>query len=334
MLNTLYSALARGRRQWFDRHPEARRHLARPVVSVGNLAVGGSGKTPVVAHLARLLAAGGERPAVLSRGYARRRPLDGVVVVRDPDRVRAGVDTAGDEPLMLAHQLDGVSVLVAADRHLAGVVAERHLDASVHLLDDGFQHMMLARDVDLVLVDARDVAEPRTLPGGRLREPVDTLARADAVIVTGDGEDVRTRLAALGARQVFRLVRRLGDARRAEPGAGPVPAPGACRAVAFAAVARPDRFLADLQAAGWTVAGDLRFRDHHRYSRADVGLVARLVAESGAGVALTTEKDLMRLLPLAPLAAPVAWVPLEVTIEPADQFRAWLVERLAEARSR
>jgi len=334
MLNTLYAAVARGRRQWFDRHPEARRHLARPVVSVGNLAVGGSGKTPVVAHLARLLLAEGERPAVLSRGYARRRPLDGVVIVRDREGVRAGLDTAGDEPLMLARRLDGVPVLVAADRHLAGLVAERHLDASVHLLDDGFQHMMLARDADLVLVDARDVADARTLPGGRLREPIDTIARADAVIVTGDGDgdEAEARLAALGARKIFRLTRHLGGASWVEPRAGPAPAPGASRAVAFAAIARPERFMADLAAAGWDLAGDLRFRDHHRYSRADVGRIARLVSDAGASVALTSEKDLVRLLPHAPLGAPVAWVPLEVAIEPADDFRRWLLGRLAAAR--
>jgi len=333
MLNTLYAALARGRRQWVDRHPEARRRLGRPVVSVGNLAVGGSGKTPLAGHLARLLAAEGERPAVLSRGYARRRPLDGVVIARDRELVRAGLDTAGDEPLMLARRLDGVSVLVAADRHLAGVVAERHLGATVHVLDDGFQHMMLERDVDLLLVDARDVADARTLPGGRLREPIDTLARADAVIVTGDGDEVETRVAALGARRIFRLARRPGDAVWAEPGSGPAPRPGADRAVAFAAVARPERFVADLGAAGWDVAGDLRFRDHHPYSAADLGRVARLVARSDARVALTTEKDLVKLLPLAPLGAPVAWVPLEVAVEPAGEFRDWLLSRLAAARA-
>ena len=233
---------------------------------------------------------------------------------------------------MLARWLHGVPVLVATDRHLAGVLAERVFGATVHLLDDGFQHMMLERDVDLVLVDASDAADPRTLPLGRLREPLDTLARADAVIVTGDGDAAGPRLAALGARQVFRLTRRLGEPRWVDPGTGPVPAPGAARAVALAGIARPDRFVADLEAAGWDVAGDLRFRDHHRYTRADVGRIARLAAGTGAGVVLTTEKDLVRLLPVAPLGAPVAWVPLEVGIEPAAAFRHWLVGRLAKAR--
>lgn len=333
MLNTLYAAAARERRRWYDRHPEAQRRLSRPVISVGNLAVGGSGKTPVVAHLARQLVAAGERPAVLSRGYARRVPLDGVVVVRDCDRLRADLDTAGDEPLMLARQLDGVAVLVAADRHLAGVLAERRLGASVHLLDDGFQHMMLARDADLLLVDPRDAIAPRTLPGGRLREPIEAIGRADAVIATGDADAVDTRLTALGARRVFRLVRRLEAPRWAEPADGPVPQSGA-RILAVAGVACPERFRAELSAAGWDVAGELWFRDHQRYTRADVDRIARRAAEAGVDAVLTTEKDLVRLQPLAPLPAGLAWVPLTVGIEPAAAFRDWLVERLAGARRR
>jgi len=334
MLSTLYSAVARGRRRWFDRHPDARRRLARPVVSVGNLAVGGSGKTPTVAYLARMLSAAGERPVVLSRGYARRVRLDGVVVVRDRDGMRAGLDEAGDEPLMLARQLEGVPVLVSSDRHLAGVLGERHFDASVHLLDDGFQHMMLERDVDLLLVDTRDVAEPRTLPRGRLREPLDTLVRADAVLVTGDAPAVADRLDALGAPRLFRLSRRLGAPRWLGPDAGPVPAPGAACVLAVAGIAWPDRFVADLREAGWDVAGDLTFRDHHRYRPADAERIARRAADVGADLVLTTEKDLVRLLPLAPLAAPIAWVPLVVGVEPAAEFQSWLLARLAAARGR
>ena len=332
MLSTLYAAVARRRRAWYDRHPEARRRLARPVISVGNIAVGGSGKTPVVAHLARLLAGAGERPAVLSRGYARRVEADGVVVVRDRQRMVSDLAHAGDEPLMLARGLDGVAVLVASDRHLAGVLAERQFDASVHLLDDGFQHMMLERDVDLVLVDAQDLEERRTLPGGRLREPIDTLARADAVAFAGDVEAARPRLAALGARRVFQLTRRLERPRRCNAPEVPAAiAPGA-RVLAVAGIARPERFAAALKAAGWIVAGELWFRDHHPYGAADVERMLRRAAETRADAVLTTEKDLVRLLPVLPAAAPIAWVPLAVSVEPAVEFRAWLVERIAAAR--
>jgi len=330
MLSSVYAAIAKQRRDWYDHHPEARRRLSRPVVSVGNLRVGGSGKTPVIAHLARLLAEAGERPAVLSRGYARTSAADGVVVVRDRDRVRADLAHAGDEPLMLARRLDGVAVLVAADRYLAGVLAEHQFGASVHLLDDGFQHMMLARDVDLVLLDAGDLDAPRTLPGGRLREPVGTLARADAVVVEGDLDRARPRLAALGVSRAFRLTRRL-EGPRPLAGDGAVRLPRGARVFALAGIARPERFAADLEAAGWTVAGSRWFRDHHPYSRADVDRVIAEAAAVRAESILTTEKDVVRLLPVVPSGAAMAWVPLTVTIEPADEFRAWLLSRLRQS---
>ena len=171
MLSALYAHAAARRRRWYDRRPQRRRRLARPVVSVGALAAGGSGKTPLAALVAELLRDAGERPAVLSRGYGRRNGA-GVVVVRDPDGVRAGVDAAGDEPRMLAERLDGVSVVVSRDRYRAGRLAETRLGATVHVLDDGFQHLQLARDLDLLLVRA-DELEPvsythLTLPTKRI----------------------------------------------------------------------------------------------------------------------------------------------------------------------
>ena len=221
MLSALYARGAAWRRQWYAR-PGARRRLSRPVVSVGALAAGGSGKTPVAALVAELLRDAGERPAVLSRGYGRRVRTRGVVVVRDPDRVRAGVDTAGDEPRMLAERLDGVSVLVSRDRYRAGRLAETRLGATVHVLDDGFQHLPLARDVDLVLVRAEDLDQP-TFPAGRLRERPATARLADALVVDAADVDAAGAVAGrLGARTWFLLRRSLGAprpvVRRAEDG--------------------------------------------------------------------------------------------------------------------
>jgi tetraacyldisaccharide 4'-kinase len=136
----LYALGARVRRRTLS-SSDAQRRLDRPVVSVGNLSVGGSGKTPLVAYIARLLEDAGERPAILSRGYARTRPEDGVTVVSDGIRLRADLERAGDEPLMLARALPRVPVLVCADRYLAGRLAELRLGATAHLLDDGFQHL-------------------------------------------------------------------------------------------------------------------------------------------------------------------------------------------------
>ncbi len=172
----MYGRAARFRRAWYGRHPDRVRRLARPVVSVGNLVVGGSGKTPVVAAIARLLLAAGEQPVILSRGYGRRHRADGVVVVSDGHRPQVPAEQSGDEPQMLARTLTGVPILVSPDRYLAGCLAERRFGCTVHLLDDGFQHLQLARDVNLLVMSRRDVDES-VMPAGRLREPLDAALR-------------------------------------------------------------------------------------------------------------------------------------------------------------
>ncbi len=207
MLSAIYAAIVRRRRERYAARPDLRRRLRRPVISVGNLAVGGRGKTPTVATIARLLLEMGERPAVLSRGYGRREAADGVVVVRDPGDIRADVARSGDEPFMLARQLPGVSVLVSPERYLAGCLAEHRFGATVHILDDGFQHLQLERDIDIVLIGRGDVAHPLTLPFGRLREPLDTLVAADAVIAVDDDVQIDTVRHEL---PVFRATRLLG----------------------------------------------------------------------------------------------------------------------------
>src|SRR6476469_1889322 len=171
MISTVYAAVARYRRRYYTIHPHLQRSLSRPVISIGNLAVGGRAKTPIAALVASRLLALGETPAILSRGYARRDAADGVVVVRDPLGIRADLDRAGDEPLMLARQLDGIAVLASPSRYLAGRLAEHHFGCTVHVLDDGFQHFPLRRDADLVVLAGADFARPVTLPSGRLREP-------------------------------------------------------------------------------------------------------------------------------------------------------------------
>ena len=336
MLSTLYGEVASRRRAWFAGRPEIRRRLRRPVVSVGALSVGGSGKTPVVVHLAELLSGMNERPAILSRGYGRRRTLDGVVVVRAAadDAVRAELDTAGDEPLMLARRVSGVSVLVCADRHAAGVLAERRLGATVHVLDDGFQHLVLDRDVDLLVVGAHDLDDPRTLPGGRLRERPATARAADALLVeTGSADEARLVAAQFGVGEGFHFTRRLGAPRDAVTGALSEPSAGESVLV-VAGIARPEAFADGLRATGYTVADVMRFRDHHPYTARDLVAIAARTRPLGATRVLTTEKDLVRLLPHAPFDPALAWVPLSVTIEPAERFQAWLRDRLAAATVR
>jgi tetraacyldisaccharide 4'-kinase len=317
MISDVYAAVVRRRREYYAKRPDLRRRLARPVISVGNLAVGGRGKTPMVATIARELMAMGERPAILTRGYARTRAEDGVVVVRDPDGLRADVARAGDEPMMLARALRGASVLVSSDRYLSGRLAEHHFGASVHVLDDGFQHLQLDRDVDIVMIGHDDVARPVTLPGGRLREPLDTLVAADAIVLADD--EVVVEATGIEA-PVFRTRRTL---------ANPVP-----RAAAFAVagIAAPSRFFDALRGLGTTLVGTLAFRDHHRYSRKDVTRIVTEATSSRADVILTTEKDYVRLLPFRPFRISIAAVPLTMEPDPLPEFRRFLAGSLRAAR--
>jgi tetraacyldisaccharide 4'-kinase len=319
----MYGGAAGLRRAWYERVPARRRRLSRPVISVGNLVVGGSGKTPVVARLARLLLDKGYRPAILSRGYGRREHSDGVVVVSDGGRVLAPTTVSGDEPQMLARALPGVVVLVCHDRYLAGVLAERHFGCTAHVLDDGFQHLPLARDVDLVLVAPEDLTES-VLPAGRLREPLTTARRADAVLVPGTDEDAAVVGAALDVGVTFRLVSRFADPLLVHPYGAPAPA-GGTRVVAVAAIARPQRFFATLRARGYDVAKEFVFRDHHWFSAADLDGVRQAARDEQVDLVLTTAKDAVRL---PAEDARWAYLPMEVSIEPADAFTAWLERKL------
>ena len=327
-LSAAYGAAAAWRRRWYARDPSRQRRLTYPVISVGNLRVGGSGKTPIVEYVARLLRDAGERPSVLTRGYARRVAETGVTVVSDGSRVLATVDTAGDEPLMLANTLPGVPVLVSADRYLSGCLAERRFNATVHILDDGFQHHALARDVDLLLVSEEDLTD-RPLPTGWLRERLGAAAAADAALVTAGYDSAVDRVArTLGVPTAFRVTRAIGAPRTLTPTREPVVIPSASRVFVVAAIARPERFVSDVAAAGWQIVGTMTFRDHHVFTQADVARIAAAARAAASAIVLTTEKDGVRLEACDLLDMPIASVPLTVGVEPADAFREWLCQRL------
>jgi tetraacyldisaccharide 4'-kinase len=332
-LSQAYGAAAAWRRAWYARDPSRRHRLERPVISVGNLRVGGSGKTPIVEYIARLLLDEGERPAVLTRGYGRRVALDGVTVVSDRTRVIAGLDEAGDEPLMLAGALPGVCVLVGADRYLSGRLAERHLGATVHILDDGFQHLELARDIDLLLVAEEDLQD-RPLPGGRLRERLEAATAADAALITAGYDTAADRIGrAFGVSPVFRVTRTIGAPRRVGGTRESVVVPSNSRVFVVTGIARPDRFATDILSVGWDICGAIEFRDHHPFTRRDVRRIAAEAKATGAMIVLTTEKDAMRLAACDLGDLPIAAVPLVVGIEPAEAFRRWLLARLHDPQS-
>jgi tetraacyldisaccharide 4'-kinase len=335
-LSALYGRVASVRRSWYSTHPAARKRLACPVISVGNLVVGGSGKTPVVAALSRLLLEMGERPAILSRGYARRKASDGVVVVSDGTQVLATVDDSGDEPQMLARSLAGVPVLVSSDRYLAGCLAERRFGATVTVLDDGFQHLQLERTADLLLASPDDLDE-KVLPSGRLREPLTAARAADAVLVHGTPEDAQRVAAALGVGAAFTIVAKHGDVQRLWPVEKDrthmeVDMPRSGRVVAVAGIARPQRFFATLRERGYEVESELTFRDHHWFTAADVKRATAAARASRADLIVTTMKDAMRLESVVALSddTRIPWgvLPMDVAIEPAATFVSWLTDRM------
>jgi tetraacyldisaccharide 4'-kinase len=296
------------------------------VISVGNLSVGGSGKTPVVARLAEILREQGLPVAILSRGY--RGSFRGeALLVSDGERVQAAAAVAGDEPVMLARALPGVVVAVGLHRDVVGRHIEERFGPCVHLLDDGFQHLRLHRDLDLLCLDRADL-EDRPLPAGRLRETPAAARRADLVLLTRPPGEAPERLAALeealGRERTFQVGRRAlgffalaGEARPAPP-----------RSFLLAGIARPERLEADVREAGSEIAGRAFFPDHHFFSAADLAEATGRAGAAGADALVTTAKDAVRL-PAGSWPLPLLVFRIQAEIADEPRLRARL---LASAR--
>ena len=320
VLHTIYAAATR----WRRRHTR-QLELSRPVVSIGNIAVGGRAKTPMVELVARALLEAGERPAILSRGYGRERAVDRPLIVRDAEGMRGTLAESGDEPLMLAERLDGAIVVVHADRARAGGQAQA-LGATVHVLDDGFQHLRLARDIDIVMLDGADLSDV-VMPAGRLREPLDALEHADAIVVVDETAEERAKTAA--AVQVPGA--RMFTAARSVP--APPPELRDVRAFFVSGVANHQQAFGAVRAAGWRVEAERGFKDHHRYTRADVDAIARDAAAANAAFVLTTAKDAVRLREVWTNALPLHIAELVLQMDEGDSFTRWVIERVIQARS-
>ena len=307
------------RRRRYERRPQRQRHLSKPVISVGNLSMGGTGKTPIVAAIARWLVEAGHRPSILTRGYGREDAVDGVVVINGT----TSIGQAGDEPLMLARQVPGATVCVSPERYLGGVLAEK-LGCTVHILDDGFQHIELARDLDILVTTIGEIPNGRVIPFGRLREPADAAARAHFLVVTDATAGAASAEAwALGISQSCGSLRALGSPAPV-PGSGfPVPGlvPPGSKVLAVAGIANPDRFIASLRDAGHIVVDSMTFPDHHRYSAKDLTAIAVKMVSSGADAVFTTDKDALRFETLSP-SFPLHRLPLIVEFDPPDALFA------------
>lgn len=297
VLSALFGSGVRFRNALYERKVLGAKHLAGPVVSVGNLSVGGSGKTPFVLLLGSMLKARGVKFDILSRGYGRK--SKGVAVI-DPAGSAAEF---GDEPLLMARRLQ-VPVVVGEDRYQAGMEAERRFGAQLHILDDGFQHRQLARDLDIVLVTPEDSSD-KLLPGGRLREPLSSLDRANVVVLAGGASK---EAFPVSGKQLWRVRRNIARVEMPE------------RPVVFCGIARPQHFLFQLKLAGVEAAAQALYRDHHAYSEKDVRDLLELAKKSEAGGFVTTEKDAINLGVYLSALKPLAVVP--VTMELVDEVEA------------
>lgn len=319
-------------------HRSPVRRLGWPVISVGNLSVGGAGKTPVVMRLVELLREEGVHADVLSRGYGR----SSQGVARVPSANAAGnaeehlAAQYGDEPLLIAATTHA-PVYVGASRYEAGQLAERDAGLAaagpggaraVHILDDGFQHRQLARDLDIVVLHASDFEE-WLLPAGRLREPLRALRRADVLVLREEDSDLDSnldsamaaRLDALDLKQPRWLMRRALQMPPELSSQTPV--------LAFCGIARPQEFFTALRAQGAKIVAQAAFRDHRAFTSSDLDRVLALAREHQAQAFVTTEKDAIRLAPAqrARLSrvAPVLTAPLTVQFLDESAVRAQLL---------
>jgi len=311
----LYRIALAGRELRLRSGIEKVRRLRCPVISIGNLSTGGSGKTPLTIALAKALTERGFQVDVLSRGYGRKSSLAARV------RIDGSAEEFGDEPLLIARET-GVPVYVARQRFDAGQLAEveagevqEEQRPRVHLLDDGFQHRQLARDADILLLDRRDWHD-RLLPAGNLREAMSAIHRAGAIAIPAADADLDSELKAWGwTGPVWRIRRTM----QAPEIAGPV--------AAFCGIARPEQFFAGLKAAGLQLAAKTVFPDHHRYTSRELAELVIFARAAGAATLVTTEKDRVRL-GVVTLGLPIETARLSIEIEDVDEALDGLLSRL------
>jgi len=311
--------------------------LTRPVVSVGNLTVGGAGKTPLVAWIARSLLQRGWTPGILTRGYGRR---GSDLLALEPRSPRpANARAVGDEPALLARALPEVPIVVCADRYRAGRVAEVRFHVNVHILDDGFQHLALARDVDVVLLDVtQELSDRALLPAGRQREPCSGLARAQLVVLTrvelGDPRPAEKIVKQINPQAgIFHSTTKL--CRLVDVEGGRTCSPEVLRGKAvtvFCGIGNPRAFFADLRTWGFTVVAEDAFPDHHTYTEEDLSRLSEKARRAGAAALLTTEKDAVNFPPFWDSEVPILACAIQTEVVEGGDFEKALLERLEAAK--
>jgi tetraacyldisaccharide 4'-kinase len=332
-VSTIYSAVTRARLTAYRRGLLSVSKLAAPVVSVGNLTTGGTGKTPLVEWVCRTIdavayegAPEGRKVCVLTRGYGRANPKTQVVVSNGVNLL-ASAQEAGDEPFLLASNLLGIAAVVSnPDRVAAGAWAIENLHSEVFVLDDAFQHLRLSRDLDIVTIDATNPwGGGRLLPYGRLREPLSGLARADCVVITRaeQVEDITSikkalkqivgEVPILSSRMLTKGLRSIHSdstdaaALRAQP------------IGAFCGIGNPDSFFNHLRREGYQLAFTRAFPDHHQYDQSELDSLVVEATAKGAPSLVTTAKDATKLLPFN-LGIPCCVLEIQVLIDEEERL--------------
>jgi tetraacyldisaccharide 4'-kinase len=349
LIGWLYGEVAGLRNKLYDAGLFGSAGLGARTISIGNITAGGTGKTPLVAYVAATLASRNEKVCILTRGYGRKDPGKRVLV-SDGEQIYADAGSAGDEPYELALSLTGKAMVIAdADRQSAGEWAVRKHKATAFILDDGFQHRRVKRDVDIVCIDATDpFGGGAMLPAGRLREPVDNLRRADVLVITradqvSDNTALLTQLNELcpdskiftARSETVRILRledfRAGSRDRSESGErvwkefknSLATHQERVATYAFCALGNPENFFthlrSDFKTGGFDLAGVKTFPDHHRYTQNDINHLLRMAGEAGAKILLTTAKDAVKLSGLE-FTLPCYVVEIETVIDDPAAF--------------
>lgn len=339
LLSLLYRMVMDLRNRFYDRRILTSVRLSCPVISVGNLTVGGTGKTPCVIALALMLQKHGYFPAVISRGYGGRGAAP-VNIVSDGKTIFLDAGTAGDEPLLIARSLPGIPVITGPERKLTGQAATDRFQSDVILCDDAFQHRRIFRDIDIVLLDAqRPLGNRRLLPAGELREPVSQLRRASCLILTRadqttdlDADIARmvqdARIPVFRASHAFRNLVKFPDnaARTTTDLQGR-------KICAFCGIAKPESFKKMLADAGADIISFVDFPDHYDYNRSDLDALERHFQAFNADYTITTEKDAMRLVAWPDFLKTVWIARIEMDMAPSSpSFEEFILERLAKSK--